>query len=118
MFQKYLLTYGSYDVGDVITMTRYSESLEEALEDAQTFACSHFEDLARRKQVRWKHFIGEFVEEYRDKVKYLTGKRQVGAGYKGQLFWNLGYNKYKDMLEDHVWYKAELIDIKNPFEEL
>lgn len=118
MFQKYLLTYGSYDVGDTITMIRYSESLEEAFEDAQTFARSHFEDLARRKQVRWKHFIGEFVEEYRDKVKYLTGQRPVGAEYKGQSFWNLGYNKYKDMLEDHVWYKAELIDIKNPFEEL
>ena len=118
MFHKYLLTYGSYDVGDIITMTRYSESLEEALKDAQSFARTHFEDLARRKQVRWKHFIGEFVEEYRDKVKYLTGQRPVGPEYEGKSFWNLGYNKYKTMLDDHIWYQAELIDIKNPFEEL
>ena len=33
MFQKYLLTYGCYDVGDMITKTHYSENLEEALED-------------------------------------------------------------------------------------
>jgi hypothetical protein len=118
MFQKYLLTYGTYDVGDMITMTRYSKSLEEALEDAQCIARNHFEALVRGKRIRWKHSIGEFVEEYRDKVKYLTGKRPVGPEYKGQSFWNLGYNKYSDMLEDHIWYQAELIDIKNPFEEL
>ena len=34
MFQKYILTYGTYDTGDIITMVRYSTSLEEALEDA------------------------------------------------------------------------------------
>ena len=28
------------------------------------------------------------------------------------------FHKYSDMIEDHIWYKAELIDIKNPFEEL
>ena len=64
MFQKYLLTYGTYDVGDIITMVRYSTSLEEALEDAQTYARSYFEGLARKKKVRWKHYIGEFIEEY------------------------------------------------------
>lgn len=118
MFQKYILTYGTYDTGDIITMVRYSTSLEEALEDAQTYAHSHFEDLARKKQVRWKHYIGEYIEEYRNKVKYLTGIRPVGGDYKGQSFWNLGYNKYKAMLDDHIWYQAELVDIKNPFEEL
>lgn len=118
MFQKYLLTYGCYDVGDTITMTRYGESLEEALEDAQYIARNHFEHLARGKKIRWKHSIGEFVEEYRDKVKYLTGKRPVGPEYEGKSFWALGVNKYNDMLEDHIWYQAELIDIKNPFEEL
>lgn len=117
MFQKYVLTYGTYDTGDIITMVRYSESLEEALEDAQTYARSHFEDLARKKQVRWKHSIGEFVEEYRNKVKDLTGQRP-SSEYKGQSLWNLGRNKYYAMLEDHIWYQAELIDIKNPFEEL
>lgn len=118
MFQEYLLTYGSYDVGDTITMTRYSESLEEALKDAQYIARNHFEHLARGKKIRWNHSIGEFVEEYRDKVKYLTGKRPVGPEYEGKSFWTLGVNKYSDMLEDHIWYQAELIDIKNPFEEL
>lgn len=118
MFQKYLLTYGSYDMGDIITMTRYSESLEEALKDAQSFARTYFENLTIRKQVRWKHSIGEFVEEYRDKVKYLTGKRPVGPEYEGKSFWALGYNKYKDMLEDHIWYQVELIDINDLFEEL
>lgn len=118
MFQKYLLTYGTYDTGDTITMVRYSTSLEEALEDAECIARNHFEALVRGKKIRWNHSIGEFVEEYRDKVKYLTGKRQVGAEYKGQSFWTLGVNKYNDMLDDHIWYQAELIDIKNPFEEL
>lgn len=28
------------------------------------------------------------------------------------------FQKYNDMFEDHIWYKAELIDIKNSFEEL
>lgn len=28
------------------------------------------------------------------------------------------FHKYNDMFEDHIWYQAELIDIKNPFEEL
>lgn len=118
MFQKYLLTYGCYDVGDMITMTRYSENLEEALEDAQCIARNHFEHLARGKKIRWNHTIGEFANEYRDKVRYLTGKYQVGAEYKGQSFWALGCNKYHDMIEDHIWYQAELIDIKDPFEEL
>lgn len=118
MFHKYLLTYGTYDMGDMITMTRYSESLEEALEDAQCIARNHFEALARGKRFKWKHSIGEFVEEYRDKVKYLTGKRPVGPEYKGQSFWALGVNKYNDMLEDHIWYQAELMDTNDPFEEL
>ena len=118
MFHKYLLTYGTYDVGDMITMTRYSESLEEALEDAQCIARNHFEALARGKRFKWNHSIGEFVEEYRDKVKYLTGKRPVGPEYKGQSFWALGVNKYNDMLEDHIWYQAELMDTNDPFEEL
>lgn len=118
MFQKYLLTYGCYDVGDMITMTRYSESLEGALEDAQCIARNHFEHLARGKKIRWNHTIGEFANEYRDKVRYLTGKHPVGPEYKGQSFWDLGVNKYRDMIEDHIWYQAELIDIKNPFEEL
>ena len=118
MFQKYLLTYGVYDVGDMITMTRYSESFEEALKDAQCIARTHFEFLVSEKKIRWNHTIGEFVKEYRDKVRYLTGKRQVGAEYKGQSFWTLGVNKYRDMIEDHIWYQAELIDIKNLFEEL
>ena len=48
MFQKYLLTYGSYDVGDIITMVRYSTSLEEALEDAQYLARTYFEGLGRK----------------------------------------------------------------------
>lgn len=117
MFQKYLLTYGSYDVGDIITMVRYNTSLEEALEDAQTYARSYFEGLGRKGQVRWKHYIGEFIEEYRDRIKYLTGKRP-GSEYKGQLLWSLGCNKYNAILDDHIWYQAELIDIKNPFEEL
>ena len=118
MFQKYLLTYGVYDVGDMITKTHYSERLEEALEDAQYIARTHFETLVCRKKIRWNHTIGEFANEYRDKVRYLTGKYQVSAEYKGQSFWALGCNKYHDMIEDHIWYQAELIDIKNPFEEL
>lgn len=117
MFQKYLLTYGTYDTGDIITMVRYSTSLEEALEDAQTYARSHFENLARKNQVRWKHYIGEYIEEYRDRIKSLTGVRP-SSEYKGESLWNLGRNKYNAMLEDHIWYQAELIDIKNPFEEL
>lgn len=117
MFQKYLLTYGTYDTDDIITMVRYSTSLEEALEDAQTYARSHFENLARKNQVRWKHYIGEYIEEYRDRIKSLTGVRP-GSEYKGESLWNLGRNKYNAMLEDHIWYQAELIDIKNPFEEL
>lgn len=28
------------------------------------------------------------------------------------------FHKYRDMIEDHIWYQAELIDIKNQFEEL
>lgn len=28
------------------------------------------------------------------------------------------FHKYNDMFEDHIWYKTELIDIKNTFEEL
>lgn len=118
MFQKYILTYGTYDTDDIITMVRYSTSLEEALEDAQCIARNHFEALVRKKRIRWNHSIGEFVEEYRDKVKYLTGKRPVGPEYKGKSFWTLGVNKYSDMLEDHIWYQAELINIKDPFEEL
>lgn len=117
MFQKYILTYGAYDTGDIITMVRYSTSLEEALEDAQTYARSYFEGLARKKKVRWNHYIGEFIEEYRDRIKYLTGQRP-SSEYRGQSLWNLGRNKYYAMLEDHIWYQAELIDIKNPFEEL
>lgn len=117
MFQKYLLTYGTYDREDRITIVRYSTSLEEALEDAQYLARTYFENLARKKQVRWKHYIGEYIEEYRDRIKYLTGKRP-GSEYKGQSLWNLGCNKYNAMVEDYIWYQAELIDIKNPFEEL
>lgn len=117
MFQKYILTYGTYDTDDIITMVRYSTSLEEALEDAQTYARSYFEGLARKKKVRWNHSIGEFVEEYRDRIEYLTGQRP-GSEYKDQSLWNLGCNKYNAILEDHIWYQAELIDIKNPFEEL
>ena len=54
MFHKYLLTYGTYDVGDMITMTRYSESLEEAFEDAQCIARNHFEALVRGKRIEIK----------------------------------------------------------------
>ena len=118
MFQKYLLTYGVYDVGDMITMTRYSESLEEALKDAQCIARTHFEFLVREKKIRWNHTIGEFVKEYRDKVRYLTGKHPVGPEYEGKSFWTLGVNKYRDMIEDRSWYQWELIDIKNLLEEL
>ena len=117
MFQKYLLTYGTYDVGDIITVVRYCTSLEDALRDSQYFARNHFEHLVRRKQVRWNHYIGEFIEEYRDRIKSLTGQRP-GSEYKGQSLWDLGRNKYNAILEDHIWYQAELIDIKNPFEEL
>ena len=28
------------------------------------------------------------------------------------------FHKYNDMFEDRIWYKAEVIDIKNSFEEL
>lgn len=28
------------------------------------------------------------------------------------------FHKYNIMFEDHIQYKTELIDIKNPFEEL
>ena len=28
------------------------------------------------------------------------------------------FQKYNDMFEDHIWSQVELIDIKNPFEEL
>lgn len=28
------------------------------------------------------------------------------------------FHKYHDMIKDHIWYQAELIDIKDLFEEL
>ena len=37
---------------------------------------------------------------------------------KWDATWEYVNNLYWSMIDDHIWYKVELIDIKNPFEEL
>lgn len=116
--QQFLISYGTYDLGDSRSSIHYCFNQEEALEDARYVAQNHFESLANRNRVRWKRYVGQSIEEYRDKIGRLTGTRPLGATYNGESLWARGVNLHNGMIEDHIWYKAEPIELKNPFENL
>lgn len=118
MYQQYKITYGTYDLGDSKSGIYHCANLKDAIEDAKYIAQNHFENLANRNRIRWKHCVCESIEECRDKIGYLTGARPTGAYYNGESLWTRGVSFHNGMIDDHIWYTVEPFNIKNPFEEL